>query len=102
MNRHLIAVINPGSEWVEIAQDKKTLRLTLADFLFAPSWAQSPVAAYSGGEGQRLLTARLCLPDSQHPRSLNEPTNTILDMKRSNYSRHMQRVCRDYRVTGES
>src|SRR3954468_6427173 len=46
--------ISPGSEWVELSGGKKHVMSYLADFLFPPRRANSPVRMLSGGERNRL------------------------------------------------
>jgi len=68
--------ISPGSEWIEIGQERKHVRSYLSDFLFSPARAHSPVRSLSGGERNRLLLARLFA----RPASvlvLDEPTNDL-------------------------
>jgi ABC transport system ATP-binding/permease protein len=72
----LVDVINPGSEWVEIGQEKKHVMSYLGDFLFAPARAQSPVSSLSGGERARLLLARLFARPA-NILVLDEPTNDL-------------------------
>ena len=72
----LIDVINPGSEWVEIGQEKKHVMSYLGDFLFEPARAQSPVSSLSGGERARLLLARLFARPA-NILVLDEPTNDL-------------------------
>ena len=55
----LVDVISPGSDFVEIGNEKKHVISYLGDFLFAPQRARSPVKSLSGGERNRLLLARL-------------------------------------------
>ncbi|MBC7681198.1 MAG: ATP-binding cassette domain-containing protein, partial [Ferruginibacter sp.] len=50
--------ISPGSEWIEIGNQKKHRKSYLGDFLFSPARATSPVRSLSGGERNRLLLAR--------------------------------------------
>lgn len=72
----LVDVINPGSQWVEIGQQRKHVMTYLGDFLFEPQRAQSPVSSLSGGERARLLLARLFA----RPANLlvfDEPTNDL-------------------------
>jgi len=67
---------SPGSEWIEIGQERKHVRSYLSDFLFSPARAHSPVRSLSGGERNRLLLARLFA----RPASvlvLDEPTNDL-------------------------
>ncbi len=72
----LADTISPGSEWVEIAGQRKHVMSYLGDFLFAPQRANSPVRTLSGGERNRLLLARLfALP--ANVLVLDEPTNDL-------------------------
>lgn len=68
--------IAPGSDWVEIGNEKKHVMSYLADFLFPPRRANVPVSSLSGGERNRLLLARLfALPANLLV--LDEPTNDL-------------------------
>ena len=72
----LADTISPGSEWVEFAGTRKHVMSYLADFLFSPERANSPVRTLSGGERNRLLLARLfALP--ANVLVLDEPTNDL-------------------------
>lgn len=51
--------ISPGSDWVEVAGERKHIMSYLSDFLFTPQRAKVPVGNLSGGERNRLLLARL-------------------------------------------
>lgn len=83
--------IAPGSDWIEINGQRKHVMSYLADFLFTPQRANSPVSSLSGGEKNRLLLARLfALPANLLV--LDEPTNDldidsleILEQTLSNY-----------------
>ncbi|MEW6694942.1 MAG: ATP-binding cassette domain-containing protein [Pseudomonadota bacterium] len=68
--------ISPGSEWIEWEGRRTHVRSYLADFLFAPARAQSPVRSLSGGERNRLLLARL-LARPANVLVLDEPTNDL-------------------------
>lgn len=68
--------ISPGSEWVEIGNNKKHVKSYLADFLFEPARALSPVRSLSGGERNRLLLARLFARPA-NVLVLDEPTNDL-------------------------
>jgi ATP-binding cassette subfamily F protein uup len=68
--------ISPGSEWVEIGSNKKHVKSYLADFLFEPARALSPVRSLSGGERNRLLLARLFARPA-NVLVLDEPTNDL-------------------------
>ena len=72
----LIDVISPGSEYVEIAGQRKHVISYLGDFLFAPERARSPVKSLSGGERNRLLLARLFAKPA-NVLVLDEPTNDL-------------------------
>ncbi|MDB5817402.1 MAG: transporter ATP-binding protein [Rhizobacter sp.] len=72
----LADTISPGSEWVEVAGNRKHVMSYLNDFLFSPERANSPVRTLSGGERNRLLLARLfALP--ANVLVLDEPTNDL-------------------------
>ncbi len=68
--------ISPGSEWVEIAGQRKHVKSYLTDFLFSPARANSPVRSLSGGERNRLLLARLFARPA-NVLVLDEPTNDL-------------------------
>ncbi|QXL84361.1 ATP-binding cassette domain-containing protein [Comamonas sp. NLF-1-9] len=68
--------ISPGSEWIEIGRERKHVRSYLADFLFSPARAHSPVRSLSGGERNRLLLARLFARPA-NVLVLDEPTNDL-------------------------
>jgi ABC transport system ATP-binding/permease protein len=68
--------ISPGSDWVEIAGQRKHISSYLQDFLFSPRRAQSPVRMLSGGERNRLLLARLFARPT-NLLVLDEPTNDL-------------------------
>src|SRR3954465_12336514 len=68
--------ISPGSEWVELSGGKKHVMSYLADFLFPPRRANSPVRMLSGGERNRLLLARLFARPA-NVLVLDEPTNDL-------------------------
>ncbi|HTV52676.1 MAG TPA: ATP-binding cassette domain-containing protein [Steroidobacteraceae bacterium] len=74
--RSVAETISPGSDWVEIGGRRKHVMSYLADFLFAPQRAQSPVRMLSGGERQRLLLARLFARPT-NLLVLDEPTNDL-------------------------
>ncbi len=68
--------VSPGSEWVETASGKKHVMSYLADFLFSPARANSPLTTLSGGERNRVMLARLlALP--ANVLVLDEPTNDL-------------------------
>lgn len=68
--------ISPGSEWVEIGNQRKHVKSYLGDFLFAPERTNSPVLTLSGGERNRLLLARLFARPA-NVLVLDEPTNDL-------------------------
>lgn len=72
----LADTISPGSEWVEIAGQRKHVMSYLGDFLFSPARAHSPVKSLSGGERNRLLLARLFARPA-NVLVLDEPTNDL-------------------------
>jgi len=72
----LADAVSPGSEWVETAAGRKHVMSYLADFLFSPARANSPLRTLSGGERNRVLLARLlALP--ANVLVLDEPTNDL-------------------------
>jgi len=72
----VVDTISPGSEWIEIAGQKKHVMSYLGDFLFSPERARSPVKSLSGGERNRLLLARLFARPA-NVLVLDEPTNDL-------------------------
>ena len=68
--------ICPGSEWIEIGNQRKHVKSYLGDFLFSPARANSPVRSLSGGERNRLLLARLFARPA-NVLVLDEPTNDL-------------------------
>ena len=72
----LADTISPGSEWIEIGNQRKHVMSYLGDFLFAPQRANSPVKSLSGGERNRLLLARLFARPA-NVLVLDEPTNDL-------------------------
>ena len=68
--------ISPGSEWIEIGDQRKHVKSYLGDFLFSPARAASPVRSLSGGERNRLLLARLFARPA-NVLVLDEPTNDL-------------------------
>lgn len=75
-NASLVDTISPGSEWIEIGNQKKHVMSYLSDFLFTPERARSPVKSLSGGERNRLLLARLFARPA-NVLVLDEPTNDL-------------------------
>ena len=72
----LVDTISPGSDWVEVGGQRKHVMTYLADFLFSPERARSPVKSLSGGERNRLLLARLFARPA-NVLVLDEPTNDL-------------------------
>ena len=65
-----------GGEFVDTATGKRHVMSYLADFLFAPARARSPVKSLSGGEKNRLLLARLFTKPANLI-IMDEPTNDL-------------------------
>jgi ATP-binding cassette subfamily F protein uup len=76
LSRSVGETISPGSDWVEVNGERKHVTSYLADFLFSPQRAGTPVAALSGGERNRLLLARLFARPA-NVLVLDEPTNDL-------------------------
>ncbi|MGH1360657.1 MAG: ATP-binding cassette domain-containing protein [Burkholderiaceae bacterium] len=72
----VVETISPGSDWIEIGNQRKHVISYLGDFLFSPRRAKSPVSSLSGGERNRLLLARLFAQPS-NLLVLDEPTNDL-------------------------
>jgi ATP-binding cassette subfamily F protein uup len=72
----LADIISPGSDFVQIGNERKHVIGYLGDFLFAPERARSPVRSLSGGERNRLLLARLFARPA-NVLVLDEPTNDL-------------------------
>lgn len=72
----LADTISPGSDFVEIGNERKHVISYLEDFLFPPQRSRSPVKSLSGGERNRLLLARLFARPS-NVLVLDEPTNDL-------------------------
>ncbi len=72
----LVETISPGSDWIEIAGERKHVMTYLSDFLFPPQRAEAPVKTLSGGERNRLLLARL-FAQPANLLVLDEPTNDL-------------------------
>ncbi|HEX7155618.1 MAG TPA: ATP-binding cassette domain-containing protein [Burkholderiaceae bacterium] len=75
-DRTVSETIAPGSDWIEIGATRKHVMSYLADFLFPPRRAESPVRMLSGGERNRLLLARLFARPA-NLLVLDEPTNDL-------------------------
>ena len=72
----LADTISPGSDFVQIGEDRKHVISHLEDFLFPPQRSRSPVKSLSGGERNRLLLARLFARPA-NILVLDEPTNDL-------------------------
>lgn len=68
--------ISQGRDTVTINGESKHVMSYLADFLFSPQRARSPVKSLSGGEKNRLLLARLFTKPT-NVLVLDEPTNDL-------------------------
>jgi ATP-binding cassette subfamily F protein uup len=65
-----------GSDFIDIAGNKRHVMAYLADFLFSPARARSPVKSLSGGEKNRLLLAKL-FTQPANLIIMDEPTNDL-------------------------
>lgn len=65
-----------GADYIEIGGQRKHVMGYLADFLFTPERARSPVKVLSGGERNRLLLARL-FTQPANLLVMDEPTNDL-------------------------
>jgi ATP-binding cassette subfamily F protein uup len=74
--RSVFDSVADGAEFVTIGTTRKHVIGYLQDFLFPPERAQTPVAALSGGERNRLLLARL-FTRTFNVLVLDEPTNDL-------------------------
>ena len=72
----LVDAISPGSEFVEVAGQRKHVIGYLGEFLFPPERVRAKVASLSGGERNRLLLARLFTRPA-NLLVLDEPTNDL-------------------------
>jgi ATP-binding cassette subfamily F protein uup len=72
----LSETVSPGSDWVEIAGQRKHITSYLGDFLFPMRRANAPIRMLSGGERNRLLLARLFARPA-NLLVLDEPTNDL-------------------------
>jgi len=68
--------IADGNDFISIAGNQRHVMSYLADFLFAPARARSPVKSLSGGEKNRLLLARLFTKPANLI-IMDEPTNDL-------------------------
>jgi ATP-binding cassette subfamily F protein uup len=72
----LADTISPGSDFVQIGNERKHVISYLEDFLFPPQRSRSPVKSLSGGERNRLLLARQFARPA-NVLVLDEPTNDL-------------------------
>ncbi len=93
--------VGEGSDFIDIAGKRKHVMSYLADFLFAPARARSPVKSLSGGEKNRLLLARQ-FTKAANLIIMDEPTNDldletleILEEKLVNYEGTLLLVSHD-------
>jgi ATP-binding cassette subfamily F protein uup len=68
--------VSPGSDWVQVGENRKHISSYLQDFLFDSRRANSPIRMLSGGERNRLLLARLFARPA-NMLVLDEPTNDL-------------------------
>ncbi len=76
LEKSVIDNIVTGSDMIEINGRKQHIISYLADFLFTPQRALTPVKALSGGECNRLLLARL-FSQPANLLIMDEPTNDL-------------------------
>ncbi len=76
LDKSVAETLSPGSDWVDVHGEKRHVTSYLADFLFSPQRAGTPVRALSGGERNRLLLARLFAKPA-NVLVLDEPTNDL-------------------------
>jgi ATP-binding cassette subfamily F protein uup len=74
--RSVFAMLGGGNDTVTVNGRTRHVNAYLADFLFPPERANSPVKALSGGERNRLLLARLFTRPA-NVLVLDEPTNDL-------------------------
>ena len=74
--RTVFDTVGDGNDWVTVNGQSRHVNAYLADFLFPPERASSPVKALSGGERNRLLLARLFTKPA-NVLILDEPTNDL-------------------------
>ncbi len=70
------ALTGGGSDYVEVAGNRKHVMSYMKDFLFAPEQAGTPIGRLSGGERGRLMLAR-ALAQPANLLVLDEPTNDL-------------------------
>jgi ABC transport system ATP-binding/permease protein len=74
--RTIAETVSPGSDWVQLGENRKHISSYLQDFLFDSRRANSPIRMLSGGERNRLLLARLFARPA-NMLVLDEPTNDL-------------------------
>ncbi len=72
----LAETVSPGSDWVQVGEERKHVTSYLNEFLFDSRRAHAPVRMLSGGERNRLLLARLFARPA-NVLVLDEPTNDL-------------------------
>ncbi|MDE2295453.1 MAG: ATP-binding cassette domain-containing protein [Gammaproteobacteria bacterium] len=72
----LAEAISPGSDWVQVGNERRHIVSYLGDFLFPAQRAKAPIRMLSGGERNRLLLARLFAKPANLI-VLDEPTNDL-------------------------
>jgi ATP-binding cassette subfamily F protein uup len=70
------ALTGGGSDYVEVARQRKHVIGYMKDFLFGPEQARTPIGKLSGGERGRLMLARAFAQPS-NLLVLDEPTNDL-------------------------
>jgi ATP-binding cassette subfamily F protein uup len=75
-DRSVVDVVGDGNDTITVNGQSRHVNGYLADFLFPPERARSPVRALSGGERNRLLLARL-FTRRANVLVLDEPTNDL-------------------------
>jgi ABC transport system ATP-binding/permease protein len=75
-DKTLAETVSPGSDWVDVAGQRKHVTSYLQDFLFPTRRANAPIRMLSGGERNRLLLARLFARPA-NVLVLDEPTNDL-------------------------
>ncbi len=72
----VVDAVADGNDFVEIGGNRRHVMSYLADFLFAPARARSPIKSLSGGEKNRLLLAKLFTRPA-NVLVMDEPTNDL-------------------------
>src|SRR6187549_2612156 len=74
--RTIAETVSPGSDWVQVGENRKHISSYLQEFLFDSRRANAPIRMLSGGERNRLLLARLFARPA-NMLVLDEPTNDL-------------------------